>query len=278
MSTPFTYLIGWSSKKRYYYGSRYCKKCHPSDLFTTYFTSSKTVKDFIEENGLPDIIQVRKIFKSDTDALTFEHKVLRRLDVKNRIDFLNKTDGRDWKQTSEGLSWIRNHPKAAKATKARYIKPDEELPEGWSYGFLAPSEKQRQITKERMKTYRHSDETKKKIGESQKGEKNHRYGKKYTEDELKKLRSCVKKGKDNPSFQGYWIVPHGVFDSKSKAVDNSPYHIGLDTIIKWCRSMNTTQVTKRHISRSRYLQNMFCPKDILGKTFEEIGFSFEPVS
>jgi len=66
--TPYTYLIGWSEHKKYYYGVRYAKGCHPSDLFNPYQTSSKFVKAFIQSFGLPDIIEVRKIFTDEISA------------------------------------------------------------------------------------------------------------------------------------------------------------------------------------------------------------------
>jgi hypothetical protein len=92
IGTPYVYLIGWKKKNVYYYGVRYAKGCDPSDLFTTYFTSSKHVKRFIKENGNSDIISIRKTFNNVNDAQQWEHKVLRRMNVKERFDFLNKTD------------------------------------------------------------------------------------------------------------------------------------------------------------------------------------------
>ncbi len=89
---PYTYLIGWSNHNKYYYGLRYGMKCNPSELWNTYFTSSKHVKDFKEKYGNPDIIQIRKTFDSKDKACEWEHKVLRRINAKDRIDFLNQTD------------------------------------------------------------------------------------------------------------------------------------------------------------------------------------------
>ena len=92
MSTPYTYLIGWSDKDTFYYGVRYANGCHPSELWKTYFTSSKYVKSFVEENGSPDIIKVRKTFTNTDLARFWEHKVLRRFNVRSDNRFLNKTD------------------------------------------------------------------------------------------------------------------------------------------------------------------------------------------
>ena len=86
----YTYLIGWSKHQKFYYGVRFAKNCHPSDLWVTYFTSSKHVKEFSYLNGPPDIIQIRKIFKDANKAREYEHKVLRRLKVNKKDKFMKK--------------------------------------------------------------------------------------------------------------------------------------------------------------------------------------------
>jgi hypothetical protein len=92
MNIPYTYLIGWSHYKKFYYGVRFSKDCHPSDLFVKYFTSSKSVACMINEHGMPDIIQIRKTFSNEKDARCWEHKVLSRIKAVERNDFLNRTD------------------------------------------------------------------------------------------------------------------------------------------------------------------------------------------
>lgn len=93
---PFTYLIGWSSKNIWYYGSRTKPKCNPTDLWTIYFTSSKYVKQFRKEYGEPDIIEVRKTFLTRDDALNWEHKVLKRMGVIFDSKWLNKSDNKTY--------------------------------------------------------------------------------------------------------------------------------------------------------------------------------------
>lgn len=75
-----------------YYGVRYAKKCDPSELWKTYFTSSKYVSKYRKEYGEPDIIEIRKTFNDNTKARIWESKVLKKIDAKNRNDYLNKTD------------------------------------------------------------------------------------------------------------------------------------------------------------------------------------------
>jgi hypothetical protein len=86
----YTYLIGWSKEKKYYYGCQYKKGCKPEDLWTIYFTSSKEVAKCREMFGEPDIIQIRKIFGDNVLATRlWEMKVIRRIKAAKRKDFLN---------------------------------------------------------------------------------------------------------------------------------------------------------------------------------------------
>lgn len=94
MTTPYTYLIGWSKLQKYYYGVRFAKGCDPSDLWVTYFTSSKQVKAVRREYGEPDIIEIRRTFIDAASAKDWEHGVLRRIGAAKRKDFLNLTDNR----------------------------------------------------------------------------------------------------------------------------------------------------------------------------------------
>lgn len=89
--TPYTYLIGWSTHNKWYYGVRYAKNCNPSDLCKTYFTSSKHIKQFRKEYGDPDIIQIRKKFNDVEKAILWEHKVLKRLKVNITEKWINQT-------------------------------------------------------------------------------------------------------------------------------------------------------------------------------------------
>lgn len=87
---PYTYLIGWTDIDKYYYGVRFAPGCVPSDLFTTYFTSSKRVHKLHEQVGRPDVIEVRRTFVSSTKAINWERKVLQRLDIGDGHRWLNR--------------------------------------------------------------------------------------------------------------------------------------------------------------------------------------------
>jgi hypothetical protein len=90
--TPYTYRIHWTTTGMNYYGVRYANGCHPSDFWVTYFTSSKKVSEYRKTHGDPDVIEIRKTFTSDNkinESREFETKVLQRLKVHKRSDYLN---------------------------------------------------------------------------------------------------------------------------------------------------------------------------------------------
>lgn len=89
---PFTYLIGWPDHNLFYYGVRFRRNCDPSELWTTYFTSSVHVARTREALGEPTLIQVRREFDSNDAARSWEARVLRRLHVRKDPRFLNRCE------------------------------------------------------------------------------------------------------------------------------------------------------------------------------------------
>lgn len=91
---PYTYLIGWSKLDIWYYGSEFGSKskiANPDNLWTKYFTSSDYVKKFRGIYGEPDIIQIRRIFKTAEEAIEWETRVLRKMKVlENPQKWLNR--------------------------------------------------------------------------------------------------------------------------------------------------------------------------------------------
>lgn len=93
---PYTYLIGWSAHNTYYYGVEYAdtiKIANPSNLWKTYFTSSKYVTEARIKFGEPDIIQIRKVFSSKQDAQMWEQRVILKSKLYLKDNFLNKGCG-----------------------------------------------------------------------------------------------------------------------------------------------------------------------------------------
>jgi hypothetical protein len=139
MRNCFTYRIGWSQLNEFYYGVRYARGCHPSDLWVSYFTSSRHVEACRKLHGEPDIIQVRREFGDNPDkAVKWELKVLRRMNIGTNPRYLNRTrrnafGGRSevWnigrtklnchitKVTSQKISKSRKGQKSSERTKER---------------------------------------------------------------------------------------------------------------------------------------------------------------
>lgn len=87
---PYTYVLRWPTGESYY-GVRFAKGCCPEELWVTYFSSSKCVKEFVKTHGDPSI-EIRKVFGSVDAARRWETKVLHRLNAIGKDNWLNKTD------------------------------------------------------------------------------------------------------------------------------------------------------------------------------------------
>ncbi|MFA6198930.1 MAG: NUMOD3 domain-containing DNA-binding protein [Bacteroidales bacterium] len=154
---PYTYLIGWSTINKFYYGVQYGTKANPSNLWSTYFTSSKYVKEFRELYGEPDIIKVRKTFITKEKAIEWEFKVIQRLNCVRSKQWLNRS--------LAGQNFYCN-------------------------GHCSDETKQKMsLAKQNM-----SEETKQKISLAKSGENHPFFGKIHTEETKQKI-SLASKGK-----------------------------------------------------------------------------------
>jgi hypothetical protein len=133
MSTPFTYLIGWSSAQLFYYGVRYARNCEPSDLWTKYFTSSSRVSVTRLELGEPDIIQIRRTFSTSEAARTWETRVLTRINAKANPLFLNRTNipGPPPEKTAEHIEAIAAKLRGLKRTPEQRANMRGPREGGW---------------------------------------------------------------------------------------------------------------------------------------------------
>lgn len=159
--TPYTYLIGWSNHNTYYYGVRYARDCQPSDLWESYFTSSNHVSEFRKQHGDPDIIQIRKTFTDASRARDWEDKVINRLKLHRREDFLNKNRSKGFDLSPEyfeEMKRVRNTPewKAKASAQRKGIKHSAEARKN-----MAIAAKKRGAT-----CVSHTEDTKKKMSEN----------------------------------------------------------------------------------------------------------------
>ena len=131
---PYTYLIGWTNLNKWYYGVRYATGCSPQDLFNPYQTSSKKVFQIIKEYGLPEIIEIRKVFNNVEKARLWESKVLKKLNVLNSDKWLNQTTNigisKEIAFNSKDYIWVNNDK------KEKYIFKDDIIPSGWKKGRI----------------------------------------------------------------------------------------------------------------------------------------------
>ena len=120
---PYTYLIAWTDRNVFYYGVRYSQqikgKTPEQDLWNDYFTSSKYVKEFREEHGEPDRIEIRKVFQNSNTARNWEHKVLRRLNTEKKEHWLNNHDGSGIIKTNKTHLSESHKRKISKAHKGK---------------------------------------------------------------------------------------------------------------------------------------------------------------
>jgi len=130
----YTYRIGWSKLNKHYYGVQYNKKADPKVLWESYFTSSDKVKEFRDKYGEPDIVEIRKTFKSKHDAISHERTVLKRLGVPGNNNWLNKTYS-----MPEGFH-------SREWTEARRKKHSEAISKSWSDGHRDKSDFIRKMT------------------------------------------------------------------------------------------------------------------------------------
>lgn len=92
--TPYTYLITFLPTGQQYYGVRTKQGCHPTDLWNSYYTSSKTVRQLIKQHGADAFRwEVRKTFSNREDAIIWEHRLLSRIDAARNPNYLNKNNG-----------------------------------------------------------------------------------------------------------------------------------------------------------------------------------------
>lgn len=216
----YTYLIGWSKLDKWYYGVRYAKNCSPSDLWVTYFTSSKYVKEFREENGEPDIIQVRQIFKDDKLAIRCEDKVIRTLKLYSNERFLNKSYSGSIYYDEDVRKKMSDHAKKPRSEKYKeqrsitmkklwlegvynnrppqtneHKRKNSEANKGrenWNKG-LELSEEHKNNIGNGVKNSKKYQEAKAKIDFN--GDKNPMFGRKHSEETKQKMREAAIKRK-----------------------------------------------------------------------------------
>lgn len=204
---PYTYLIGWSGFNKWYYGCQYSNSkqrgiAHPSNLWNTYFTSSRYVEDFREQYGDPDIIEVRKVFNEAQKAIRWEQRVLSKLNLAKRSEWLNKHNGGEKFYVDEIVAY-----KISNSLKGKILT--DETKEKLRRANLGKKQSletiEKRITKIKgRKKLPHTKEAKLKISKSLRGKmhtEEHKekirlkmIGRKFSEETKEKMRKPKPKG------------------------------------------------------------------------------------
>ena len=182
---PYTYLIKHIPTNKYYYGVKFKKGCHPNDFWIKYFTSSKKVKGLIRRYGKKSFqFEIRKTFKTPQEAIKWESKVLKRMKVIYRKDFLNLTDNKSI--DPDFLSKVRKGRKHSKETIQKMIinNTGKNHP---MYGKKLSKE-----TKLKLRLInlgkKHSKKSIRKMSLVKMGKNNAMYGRKHTKETKEKMR------------------------------------------------------------------------------------------
>lgn len=146
----FTYRIKWTLANVSYYGVRYKEGADTTTLMTSYFTSSKYVHRYIKMYGLPDVIEIRKVFCSKLAAKHWEERVINKgrlhsaknwLNCGNNGSFKNIVMDDDMKKRISACKKVSNSKKPKRAfynngfiTKSYYV--GETIPVGFVPGRI----------------------------------------------------------------------------------------------------------------------------------------------
>lgn len=170
---PFTYLVTFLPTGQRYYGVRTKKGCQPSDLWTSYFTSSKIVRQLIKQHGKDAFtFEIRRTFATKEQAILWEHRVLRRIDAARNPRYLNKNNG-DRKFFGGGVPIGFKHTEDAR----RRMSINSSGPKNPNWGKVFSEETRRKLSEAKKgKKLELTEESK--AARIHYGEKNGMHGKK----------------------------------------------------------------------------------------------------
>lgn len=171
----YTYLVKCTINNKFYYGVRWGNKVSPSeDLWFKYFTSSKVIKNLINQYGKEAFLfEVRKVFTTKQEAIAWEETVLRRLKVLKSPDtWLNKC-------ISKAIRYDI-HPRK---------------------GLIVSEDTKEKISKSNKGKPKFTEEDKLKMSINRTGSKHWNYGNKWSEESKNKNKlSNQKTRKENPEL------------------------------------------------------------------------------
>jgi len=194
---PYTYIIKHKPTGKLYYGYRGANKVEAQeDLWKNYFTSSKKVKELIEQDGADSFdFEIRKVFETQEQASDWERKALRRLKVLYNDKWLNQNIAGHVVQTEESRRKISERFKGIPLTEEHKRKVSEAQ-KGKPKKSKVYQSKEYRENMSRLKSGKLngryglevSEETRNKISQANKGRPAHNKGKPMSEEQKEKLR------------------------------------------------------------------------------------------
>ena len=200
--TPYFYKIMHIPSGRYYVGSQYGKNSDPTNLLTSYITSSKYVKQIIEKDGI-ESFKIVKILIRD-DARDYEAKYLSKVyRLLGKDKFLQILINRNLSPgillTKEIIEKANKKRKISNSIAAKKLL--EEGRHNFQINNASNYEHVRKERAERMKgnnygSYRNvTDELKQKLAEKSKGNTNVRGTRWWTNGTInKRSKECPGEG------------------------------------------------------------------------------------
>jgi hypothetical protein len=185
----YTYLIRHKPTNRFYYGFRSANTVAPEDdLWQKYFTSSPRIKELINETGVDSFeTQIRKVFDTQEQAVAWEIKVLRRMRVLENDQWINQNiagyvipDDITRQKISE---YHKGKPKT-KEHKQKIKEGNQGQSRPWAIHNL-PAD----VSGENNGMYgkQHSEDTKRKISEANRGKTPANKGVSMSEEQKAKI-------------------------------------------------------------------------------------------
>lgn len=137
--TPYFYIIEYKPTSQYYAGIRISKKSTYGDILKSYFTSSKYVKQLMEEDTADNFI-VRKLkkFSNVDDCREYEVKFLKKVNAIANPRFLNKSNSGT--ASKSGMDYIsdinKNKVYYNNGEDTIWLTPSDSIPDGYTKGKL----------------------------------------------------------------------------------------------------------------------------------------------